>query len=1018
MPLGLRSRTATYTTQKMLQECPSNELIVAHLASELDDQDSADAVRNHVDECANCRSVVVALVRARGTPNGAGLGAVVVVALGSAPTLESDVTTTTRLVAAAPKRIGRYRIEHELGAGGMGVVYAAHDVALDRVIALKVLRPDIAAISPLLTERLVRESRMLARVSDAAVITVHDVGEQDGQVFVAMELIAGETLGAWLKHRQRDIKTIVDVFRRAGEGLAAAHRAGLVHRDFKPDNVLIAPVDGAPPTRVVVTDFGLARAIASVTDDLPVNARSPSLELTAPGTPVGTPAYMAPEQFAAGTIDHRADIFAFGVSLWEALYGQRPFAGNTPAQLAAAITSGTMREGRLDGRAPLPPPLRRLLRSTLALDPNDRPASMAEVLVQLDRWLRPRRRWPYIAAATAAVLAGAVVIKNTMSPASDRCAAPRDRLNAVAAASTLRDVRTAMARSAFTTSDIDKHIAALEQRIAAQRLMLNQTCAGPMHPMEDACLAARQVEIAAVAEQLQQPAAAEFRGKRFLPSTIIDPALCTSHEASLDEPMWPRDASVRNAVLAWRRRLAVVENQRDQGKFAEALASVNALEAEATSIGWPSLVAEHTLAVGSIQAMGGDSQKSTTTLRRAAMLAEQAHNNYIAGNAWAMLIVGAAMDEHAPDRGLEYADNASTASARIGKPAALETLIGYGRGMALIEKRDIAGGERVLRDALKLAEAEVPTMVAVITQGLAYMFENDGRYEDAVIWFQRALDVAAKHNDLGNANEVVFRGRLATNLSHVGKSDEALAHGAQAVALADRILDAKSADRVVAHSNFGEILRAAGKTSQAIAQITTAEELAKAANGERSELFGQLLSIEASMRQELGELKQAVATAKRACEILAFAQGDESATVATCWADAANIMIEAGEVRPGLARLDAIMPTLVASYGEDHAIVANAHISRGDALLQLHDYAGSAVAFERGRVGMAASTIEPGYLASAEWGLGQALVQRDYAKAHALVEQAAARWRNDSTGWTRQLADAEAWLRAHPARQK
>lgn len=998
----------------MLQECPSNELIAAHLASALDDQASADAVRNHVDECANCRSVVVALVRARGTPNGAGP----VVALGSAPTLESDIATTTRLATTAPQRIGRYRIERELGAGGMGVVYAAHDVALDRVIALKVLRPDIAAISPLLTERLVRESRMLARVSDAAVITVHDVGEQDGQVFVAMELIQGETLGAWLKHRQRDIKQIVDVFRQAGAGLAAAHRAGLVHRDFKPDNVLIAPADGAPPTRVVVTDFGLARAIASVTDDMPTSARPPSLELTAPGTPVGTPAYMAPEQFAAGAVDHRADVFAFGVSLWEALHGQRPFAGNSPAQLATAIAHGVIREDRLDGRAPLPPPLRRLLRSTLAFDPNERPASMADVLAQLDRWSRPRRRWPYVAAAATVLLVGAVVVKSTLSHASDRCAGPRARLAAVAAQSTLRDVRVAMDRAAFSTSEIDKHIAALEKRIEAQRLMLNQACAGPAHPMEDACLAARQVEIEAVAEQLQQPAATEFRGKRFLPSTIIDPALCTSHEASLDEPMWPRDAVVRNAVFHWRRKLAAVEIQRDQGKFAEALASANALEADAARIGWPSLVAEQTLAVGSIQSMGGDSQKSTTTLRRAAMLAEQAHNNYIASNAWAMLIVGAAMDDHAPDQALEYADNAAAASARIGKPAGLETLIGYGRGMALIESHDIAGGERVLREALKLAEAEVPTMVAIITQGLAYMFENDGRYEDAVTWFQRAIDVAAQHNDLGNANEVIFRGRLAMNLSHVGKSDEALQHGAQAVELADRILDTKSMDRVIAHSNYGEILRAAGKTAQAIEQIKIAEGLAKASSGERSELYGQLLSIEASMRIEMDEPKQAVGLAKRGCEILAFAQGDESATVASCWAEAAYIMIAAGELRPALARLDAILPTLVANYGEAHALVANAHISYGDALLQLRDFTGAAVEFERGRVGMAASTIAPGYLASAEWGLGQALVHTDFIKARALVEQAATRWRADPSGWDHQLADAEAWLRQHPARQK
>jgi serine/threonine protein kinase len=218
--------------------CPSDADLAAHLGGGLSD-DAAAALGAHLDGCPDCRATVVALVRARGTPATAAPAPGAALAIGAA--------------------VGRYRLTRVLGAGGMGVVYAAHDEALERSVALKLMRPDLAGDPAALAARMVRESRMLARVADPAVITVHDVGEVDGRVYLAMELIDGGTLRAWLDAAPRTTAEVIAVLRRAGLGLVAAHRAGVVHRDFKPDNVLVAASPSGAP-RVVVTDFGVARA--------------------------------------------------------------------------------------------------------------------------------------------------------------------------------------------------------------------------------------------------------------------------------------------------------------------------------------------------------------------------------------------------------------------------------------------------------------------------------------------------------------------------------------------------------------------------------------------------------------------------------------------------------------------------------------------------------------------------------------------------------------------------------------
>ncbi|MFZ5441228.1 MAG: protein kinase domain-containing protein, partial [Myxococcota bacterium] len=224
--------------------------------------------------------------------------------------------------------VGRYVVLEFVGEGAMGRVYAAYDPVLDRKVALKLLHP--LADGPSAQERLLREAKALAKVSHPHLVAVHDAGSFGDSVFLAMEFVEGQTLRAWLAAAKRTEAELVDVFAQAGRGLAAAHEAGLVHRDFKPENVLVGR-DG----RVRVSDFGLARELSA---PLPLEGPTPirgGAASTHTGALVGTPAYMAPEQLGGERADERADQFAFCVALAEALGGGRPFPENTLAQVRA-----------------------------------------------------------------------------------------------------------------------------------------------------------------------------------------------------------------------------------------------------------------------------------------------------------------------------------------------------------------------------------------------------------------------------------------------------------------------------------------------------------------------------------------------------------------------------------------------------------------------------------------------------------------------------------------------------------
>lgn len=323
--------------------------------------------------------------------------------------------------------IGRFTVERELGAGGMGRVLLAHDATLDRQVAIKLLRHDSAGdASSAGRVRLLREAQAMARLRHPNVVTVYEAGVHEGRVYLVMEYVAGGTLRAWLDARGAGRRAgrprtvtadeILARFAAAGRGLHAAHRAGVIHRDFKPENALVDE-DGV----VKVTDFGLARG-----DGEPPRPRGsrPELdalshELTRTGDVMGTPRYMAPEQHTAEPTDARTDQFSFCVALYEALYGERPFTGKSYDELADHVVHGRVRPARAGSR--VSPALRAIVLRGLAVKPGDRYPTMDHLLDDLahDR-AKPWRR--------AAIGAGALAVILGFGFAADW--AVRDRLDA------------------------------------------------------------------------------------------------------------------------------------------------------------------------------------------------------------------------------------------------------------------------------------------------------------------------------------------------------------------------------------------------------------------------------------------------------------------------------------------------------------------------------------------------------------------------------------------------------------
>jgi hypothetical protein len=525
-----------------------------------------------------------------------------------------------------PQQIGRYTVLKLLGSGGMGVVYAAYDTDLDRKVAIKLLHLGVAEAGPgtIGHGRLMREAQAMAKISHPNVLQVFEVGLHAGQVFLALEFVEGATIEGWLLARPRTWREVLAVFVQAGRGLEAAHAVGLVHRDFKPDNVLVDR-DG----RVRVMDFGLARAAGPASSDAPPTPVSISTSqhlhshLTVTGAVMGTPLYMAPEQHLGGTTDARTDEFAFCVALYEGLYGQRPFAGDDVQALAVNVVQGIMREPPRHKK--LPAWLRRAVHRGLSPEPSDRYPTMTALLADLGRDRGgARTRWLLAGAAAASLALGTW---GALREDQARCSGADEQISQAwdpARAGAVADALHATGRAFAdrTWSKVQAHLDAYAREWQARHVAACETHArgessDDFYDLELACLARRRSELAALVDRLAR-ADGDVVERAVAAARALTPiSACADREALLARVKPPDDPTLRVEVDRLRAELDQAKAAEDAGKYADGIAIAAAVAAAADATGHRPLIAEARLRLGELHSRAADYPPAETALTAA-----------------------------------------------------------------------------------------------------------------------------------------------------------------------------------------------------------------------------------------------------------------------------------------------------------------------------------------------------------------------------------------------------------------
>jgi tetratricopeptide (TPR) repeat protein/tRNA A-37 threonylcarbamoyl transferase component Bud32 len=569
-------------------------------------------------------------------------------------------------------RIDRFVITGRLGVGGMGVVYAAHDSQLDRKVAIKLVRHVDPSERERDQQRLLHEARSLAQLSHPNVVAIYDVGLHGDRVFIAMELVAGTTLRRWNDDGSRKWDEVLRCLAQAGEGLAAAHAAGIVHRDFKPDNVLVGE-DG----RVRVLDFGLAHGDGSVPTSAAQSGDAViSAALTATGKVVGTPAYMAPEQFAGAPADPRTDQFSFCVTCWEALLLERPYPATSTAQLRVMMAEGAIAKPKDPDRAP--EWLRDVLARGLAADPDARWPSMRALLDAC----APRRRRPWkIGALAAAGAVGLTLGGGALWQGQQRAACERDAKDGIAMwnAGAKASIVEAFAATGLVhgESSGERIGGLLDDYASAWALTHERGCLAHLGGAIDdgawtrrrACLDDRRERLVTLVELLQAPDrdvvnnAVSVAYDLPLASSCEDDGRLAADAAALGSAVDPAQVTEVRRGIARAELLA-------EAVRPDAIEVASAARDRAALLGDPSLVAEADVAVGDAHRGRDENQAATEAYERAYFSAHRLGADAIALDAATKLVdtVGKGLARF--DDGLEWSRHAEGLLARSGSARA------------------------------------------------------------------------------------------------------------------------------------------------------------------------------------------------------------------------------------------------------------------------------------------------------------------------------------------------------------
>ncbi len=632
-----------------------------------------------------------------------------------------------RLFGSGPVlRIGRYRIEGRIGAGGMGEVYLGHDDTLDRKVAVK--RVLAGFTSEREQARLRDEARALAKLSHANVVQVYEIGEHEQRTFLAMEFVEGQTLAAWLAEAPRDWRAVLERFVAAGQGLAAAHRAGVIHRDFKPDNVLLGR-EGS----VRVADFGLALAGSGRV----ARASGQPVELardSATGSVAGTIRYMALEQLLGETVDARSDQFSFCVALYEALWGGSPFALGTVLQRIEALETTPPRP---PGRSRVPAGLWRILRRGLARAPAERWPDMPSLLAALERL--PRARARAIAAAIGLPLLGLgglvvlVVANATSTPTPDPCAeierelagvwdAPRR--DALAGAFAAPELADAGASAELVAAGLDRWATGwLVERERVCRASDQQRIAPPLAAAESACLARQQRKVARLVETLSETLDADaIAGAIEAVDALASAASCGD---PIDAGLPPPEPGQAAKVDALRDELGQAWDLRMLGRVERGRERVEALHAQAEAIGYGPLLAEVAAERAYAELAAGSMASGRALLNEAIDLAERHRHERLLAELWtsaALLGFSTADDEAAAAWALRRAE---VAWQKFEPDLRSSARLSFARARQAEFEGRAQAGQAELRAAIATIEGREVSEIAALRSALADSISAD-----------------------------------------------------------------------------------------------------------------------------------------------------------------------------------------------------------------------------------------------------------------------------------------------------
>jgi len=758
--------------------------------------------------------------------------------------------------------LDRYTVLEKLGAGGMGEVYAVYDAKLDRRVALKLLLGGGDAYEA----RLVREAQAMARLSHPNVVAVFDTGRVDDRMFLAMEFVQGATLRSWQKAEPRRWSEVLRAYVEAGRGLAAAHAAGLVHRDFKADNVLVAE-GGA----VKVTDFGLARALGESSEHFeppeipslggsnPTPMSTPALEtpMTESGAILGTPGYMAPEQYTGEGADARSDQFAFCVALFDALYGYKPFTGRTTNEIAAATIRGKVREPPKG--TSVPARVHRALVRGLSSDRAARYPSMNALLVDLTR--DPARRRLVALAAAGAVGVVAVSAMGAARVAASRQAQLCSGSEAEAREVWNPDIQQRIERALLATGvpyaadtwrrtrqHVDDYVArwdaAYTQTCEATRI--HQTQSEQVMTVRMACLEQRRDEVRALAQVLSD-ADRTVASKALQASMDLTRVERCQDVVSLTavEPE-PGDPAARAEIAAIRKELAAVVAAREAGLAGVSRDRAEPLVARARAVGYRPLLAEVLLAWARAKSdAGAPLDEIVAAGAEAAHLADRGRDDGTRADAATCLVQWMAEASRFPEAE-RWSDVGDAALGRSSSDEARKEDWLLAMGMLRDHQGRFEEAAAVDREALEAArraggkpetvaldervapdDGQLPTMYNNVCSEL---FEND-QCNDALAYCHKAVDATLRASGPDSVNVSYAYSSTGDALSCLHRYDEAVAAFASSVAIHERTHNEQEPCYVHSLLGIGQARLRAGKAAEAVAPLEKALAVSSAAEG-------------------------------------------------------------------------------------------------------------------------------------------------------------------------------------------